>query len=150
MASTSRRQTAVKPDEGMEVCEVVPDPLEMLARPSHRAIEVREVQRRRAGDGVPVLPNLGRPITARIEEPMQHRHEHRPLDGELELPVLEQVRKNLRESQLTPDPLEHQRRPDPDRRGFMRLALLMRLEHRRLFGEAGAGGDQGIDLAGGL
>ncbi len=32
MASTSRRQTAVKPDEGMEVCEVVQDHLETLAR----------------------------------------------------------------------------------------------------------------------
>ncbi len=32
MASTSRRQTAVKPDEGMEACEVVQDHLETLAR----------------------------------------------------------------------------------------------------------------------
>jgi len=97
-----------------------------------------------------VLPDLGRPITAGIEEPVQHRHEHGPFHGKLKLPVLEQGLKNLRESQLTPDPLHDQRRPDLDRRGLWRLALLMRLEHRRVFGEAGEGGNQGVDLTGSL
>ena len=77
---------------------------------------------------------------------MQHGHEDRPLDGELELPVFEQSIEHLRQAELLPDPLEDQRRTDVHSRLCPDAVLAQGADHRDVLGEPGTGTEHGVEL----
>jgi len=76
---------------------------------------------------------------------VQHGEEYRPLHGELKPAIVQQGAQDLRHTQLLPQPLEEQWRTDLDRFHRLRLPAFVGLQYRGPFGEAGAGGDQGVD-----
>ena len=119
-----------------------------LAQPSHGAVEVVQLQPFGSGDGVTFPPDFGGAVTAGSEQPVQHRQEDRPLHVEAELALGQQPAENLRQPQLLPQALKHQRRTDPHLPRRRNAPLTMRAEHRRMLGKAGAGGQQGVELAG--
>ncbi len=77
---------------------------------------------------------------------MQQGHEEGPLDGELELPVLQQSLQHLRQAELLPDPLEDQRRTDVHSRLRRDAFRACGADHSGVLGEPGTGTEQGIEL----
>ena len=77
---------------------------------------------------------------------MQHGHEKGPLDGELELPVLQQPLQHLRQAELLPDALEDQRRTDVHSRLRRDAFLAQGADHSGVLGEPGTGTQHGIEL----
>ncbi len=77
---------------------------------------------------------------------MQHGHAEGPLDGELELPVLQQSLEHLRQAELLPDPLEDQRRTDVHSRLRRDAFLACGADHSDVLGEPGTGTEHGIEL----
>jgi hypothetical protein len=55
---------------------------QFLAQPSHRPIEMMQIEPRNAGDGVVLAPAIGRAIGAAHEQPVQYGEEHRTLQRE--------------------------------------------------------------------
>jgi hypothetical protein len=84
--------------------------VQFLAQPGHGAVEVLKVQFLHAGDDLPPAPLLRRPVAASggPHDPVQHRQENGPLDGEGELAVRQRVGQHRRQAQLLPQPPEDQ------------------------------------------
>jgi len=59
--------------------------VERFPQPTHRAIEVLQVELVDVPQGVLAAPALGRSITAGGEQAVQHRNKHDPFQRELEL-----------------------------------------------------------------
>ena len=118
-----------------------------FAEPSHRPVQVMQVDRVHAADGIGGSPLLRGTIRARIHDPMQHGQEHGALDRKLELAVGQQVFDHRSAKAVPPKSLEEQGRADPlgvDRRG---LALLEGRQQHPALGESGAGSQQPIEFA---
>ncbi len=85
---------------------------QLLAQPRHGSIEVMQIERLAAGDGVILAPAVGRAIGAAHEQPMQHREEHRAFQPKAVPAFARQLGDHRATAGLLPQPLEHQRRPD--------------------------------------
>jgi hypothetical protein len=121
-----------------------------LAEETHRAVQVVQRQLLDAGDRLLAHPALGGAVAAADEQAMQHGHEYRALERELESSLAQQVVQDRVNARLLPQPLEDQRRADAARAGGDALAATMRAEHGELVGEAAQGGQQTVELARGL
>src|SRR5208283_1347717 len=126
--------------------------LHLLAEPSHGAIEMMQIEPRRAGDVVVLHPRRAVAIGARDEEAMQRRNEHGALNGKLEGAVSEQIAENLRDAQPLPDFAKQQRAAEALGRGRHRAALVLIEggDQHHLVGELGARGEQRGERAGGF
>ena len=121
-----------------------------LSQPCHGAVEVLQLEPFRTFDGVLLAPDLRRPVAAGGEQPMEHRDEDRPLHIEAELPPFQQAADQRGEAQFFPQALEDQRRAEANLPVRRDLAAPMRREHHALLGEAGARGQQRVELPAGL
>ena len=86
--------------------------LDLLAQPRHGAVEVMQVEFLGAGDVVVAHPGRAVAIRARHEQPVQRRHEHGALDGELEGALVQQIAQHRVDAEPLPDPAEQQRSAD--------------------------------------
>src|SRR5262249_54743723 len=95
-------------------------------------------------------PLLGGAVAAGVEEPVQDGEKDSPLDGELEVSSLEELLEDVPAAGGLPEPLEDQGRADvPDREGGQ-SAFGVLGDQQDGVGQAGTGGQQGIELATGL
>ena len=87
---------------------------ERLAEPAHRAVQMLQLERFGAVDGLVPAPLKRAAVGARDHETVQHGHEHRALDIEMMVAGGEQLAHDLLAAGLTPQPFEDQRRADRD------------------------------------
>jgi len=100
------------------------------------------------GDLVVGPPLVGGPVAAGGEEAVQDGEEDRPLDVELEAAAVEQSLDDLPATGLLPEPLEDEGRPDASGGDGGELPPGVGGEEQDGVGQAGARGEQGIELAG--
>ena len=79
---------------------------------------------------------------------MQDGEEDGPLEGELEAPALEELPDDVPAAGGLPEPLEDQGRADVADRDGGEPALGVLGDQQDRLGQAGAGGEQGVELAG--
>jgi len=92
-----------------------------LAEPGHCTVQVMQVNRVHAGDGIGRSPLLCGAIRSRIHDPVQHGQKYGAFDWKLELAVGQQVFDHRSARAVTPQSFEEQGRTDPlglDRRGL--------------------------------
>ena len=93
----------------------------LLAEPGHCTVQVVQVDRVHAADGIRGSPLLRRPIRTRIHDPMQHGQKDGALDRKFELAVSQQVFDHRSARAVMPQSFEEQGRTDSpgvDRRGL--------------------------------
>ena len=117
--------------------------LQFLAQPRHRPIEMVQPQALDPGDGVVVHPFLARPVRARHEQPVQHAHEHRPLDREAEPAAVHKLLHRIAEAQPVPQTPEQQRTADPN---AGKSAVHHVVQHRGPIRVARQRGDQAVQF----
>src|SRR5262245_37654258 len=120
----------------------------LLAEPAHGPVQVVQMQALAALDLVVRLPFVGGPVAARGEQAMEHREEDGPLDIELEAAAVEQPLDDLSAAGLLPEPLEDQGRSDAAGGDGRELSFGVGRDQEDGPGEAGARGQEGIELAG--
>ena len=120
---------------------------QLLAQPRHGSIEVMQIERLDAGDGVILAPAIRRSVGTAHEQPVQHRKEHRAFQGKAVLAFPRQLRNRRATAGLLPQPLEHQRRPDAADRNRRRGLIAGRAQHHGLGGKARARTHQTLQLA---
>ena len=120
---------------------------EFLAEPTHRAIEVMEVEVGDARDDHVVSPLLGSAVGAGVEQAMQDAQEDRAFEVELELAVLRQFLDHALAAGLPPQAFEGEGRAELAGGDLGGLAVVEGGEHDGGGGEAGAGAQQAVDFA---
>jgi hypothetical protein len=91
-----------------------------------------QIKPRDAGDDVILAPAIRGTIGAAHEQPVQHREEHGALQRKAVLALARQRRDHRPAAGLLPQPLEHQRRPDPTHRDLDRGLIAGRAQHHGL------------------
>ena len=87
---------------------------ERLAEPAHRAVQMLQLERFGAVDGLVTAPLKRAAVGAGDHETVQHGHEHRTFDIEVMVAGGQQLAHDLLAAGLTPQPFEDQRRADRD------------------------------------
>ena len=123
---------------------------QLLAQPRHGSIEVMQIQLLDAGDGVILTPAIGGAVGAAHEQPVQHREEHRAFQRKAVLASARQLRDRRATTGLLPQPLEHQRRPDPAHSDLEGCVIAGRAQDHGLRRKARARTQQPLQLAAGL
>jgi hypothetical protein len=124
--------------------------LEFLAEPRHGAIKVMQREVRTAGKDVILHPLLAGAIGARHEQAMQHTHEHRPFERELEGAFLEMLLEHRLEAEVLPQAPEQQRTAEAaGTQAGGAVLIRQRRQRQDLVAVAGAGGQQGGQAAAG-
>src|SRR6185437_3109001 len=123
-------------------------PRQRLTEPGHGPVQVVQLQGLTPGDLVVGPPLVGGPVAAGGEEAVQHGQEDRPLDVALEAAAVEQSLDDPPAAGLSPEPLEDEGRPDASGSDGGQSPLGMGREQEDGVGQAGARGEQGIELAG--
>ena len=81
---------------------------DLLAQPSHRPVEVMQLQLLNPGDPVVGHPFLAATIRARYEQPMQDAGEDGALDGKLKTAIREQLAQHFGNPEPFPEPPKQQ------------------------------------------
>jgi hypothetical protein len=119
----------------------------LLAEPSHRPIQMMQLEPVDAIDPVILPPPIGRPVGSAGEQTMQHGEE----DGALERkPMLALTRKLLDDGPtpgLLPQPLEHESRPNAPHVSADRSPVVDSVDHDGLGGKARAGSQKPFQLS---
>src|SRR6185437_13099886 len=123
-------------------------PRQRLTEPGHGPVQVVQLQGLTPGDLVVGPPLVGGPVAARSEEAVQDGEEDRPLDVELEAAAIQQSLDDLPATGLSPEPLEDEGRPDASGGDGGQSPLGMGREQEDRVGQAGARGEQGVELTG--
>jgi hypothetical protein len=124
--------------------------LELLPEPGHGAVEVVQGQAVHVRDGIVLDPLVAGPVGAGDEEPVQDGGEDGALDAELEAAASEQVLDHRPAAGLLPQPPEQQRAADTASGQAWPIGIRGEGgEEHDLVAEAGAGGEQGSQSAGG-
>ena len=121
--------------------------VQLLAEPSHRPIQVMQVQPVRARDPIILPPAIRRAVRAAGKQAMQHGEEDRSLQREVMVARAGEVLDDRATAGLLPQPFERQRRPDPSRRARRHVARCDGLDEDGLFGEPGARAQQPLQLS---
>ena len=100
---------------------------ERLAEPAHRAVQMLQLERFGAVDGLVTAPLKRAAVGARDHETVQHGHEHRALDIEMMVAGGEQLAHDLLAAGLTPQAFEDQRRADRDNVGVGAIVGIARV-----------------------
>jgi hypothetical protein len=120
---------------------------QLVAEPTHRPIQMMELEIVASVDLIVSPPLLGGAVAAGVEEPVQDSEEDGSLDGELEAPTFQQLPDDVPAAGELPEPLEDQGRADvPDRDG-RQLALGVLGDQQDGTRQAGPGGEQRVELA---
>ena len=119
---------------------------QLLPQPGHRPIEMMQIERLDAGDGVILAPAVGRAIGAAHEQPVQHREEHRAFQRKAVPAFARQLRDHRATAGLLPQPLEHQRRPDAADRNC-HCSFIGRAQHHGLRRKTRTRAQQSLQLA---
>jgi len=121
---------------------------QFFPEPSHGAVEVLQLQALRAGDDVAAFPGQGGAITAGITEAVQDGEEDGAFNGKLETAALEQLVNDRLTAGVAPQALEDEGRPEATGADDRSLAAVVGGQKEDMFGEAGAGGEEGVEVAG--
>jgi hypothetical protein len=116
----------------------------MIAQPPHSPIEVMQSQVVRARDLHITPPLICGSIGARLEKPMQNSQINRPLHREFEMPILQPTAHYLVQTQLAPQPTEHQVWTDQLHGPGFQAALTIAVNHLDLSGKPTQGFQQDI------
>ena len=100
---------------------------EHLAEPAHRAVQMLQLQRFGAVDGLVTAPLQGAAVGAGDHDTVQHGHEHRAFDIEVMVAGGQQFAHHLLAAGLTPQPFEDQRRTDRDDFGIGAIVHIARV-----------------------
>ena len=124
---------------------------ELFAEPAHRAVQMLQLERCGAVDGLVAAPLKGAAVGARDEQAVQHGHEHRAFDIELVTSGAQQPAHDLLAAGLTPQAFEDQRRADRDDGGVGRMVCIggVLCEHHEALGEPCRGAQELVDGAAG-
>src|SRR4051812_9661197 len=121
---------------------------QLLAEPSHRPVEVVQVEFVSTGDGVVGQPLLAGAVGARDHDPVQDGGEDRPLDRKGEGAAGEQLLDHRPAAGLLPQPAEDQGCADP---ACLQPRLVLGVaeggEQQGLLAEPGAGGEESGEAA---
>src|SRR5271165_2837490 len=119
---------------------------QFLAKPSHRAIKVMQIELLDALDPVVLPPSVRRAIGAARKQAMQNGEEHRALQREIMMARAGQVLDDFAATRLLPQSFERQRRSDPSRRTRCRRAGGEGVHDNGFGGEARARAKQALQL----
>jgi hypothetical protein len=120
---------------------------QFFAEPSHGAVEVLQLQALGTGDDVAAFPGQGGAITAGIAEAVQDTEEDGAFDGELETAVVEELLDDRLTAGVAPEAFEDQGRSQARGADDRGLAVVVGGQKQDVFGEAGAGGEEGVEVA---
>jgi hypothetical protein len=109
---------------------------------------VLQLHVRAAREDVIVFPTQRGAVTARIAEAMQDGGEYGTFDVAREAALLQQRLEDSLAAGVAPEAFEDEGRPETATANDGNLASLMGGQEDDVFGEAGAGGEQGVELAG--
>jgi hypothetical protein len=118
-----------------------------FSQPTHRAVEVLQVQFLDVTEGVSPTPTFGRSVAPRREQAMQHANEHHAFQRELKPAAYQQTLQDAWNAELLPQPLKHQRRPDMRRARWDDPIGFQRIEYREVIAELGQRLDQTIEMS---
>jgi len=116
----------------------------------HGAIEVMQLERPHAVDGVDVQPGVAGAVGAGHHQPVQHAGKHRALQREAELASGGEALDHRRTAGLLAQAAEDQRSADARGGRGLQRAVLQAGDQQGGLGEPGAGLQQGLELASGL
>jgi hypothetical protein len=97
-------------------------------------------------DLIILLPLVGGPITAGVEEAVEDCQEDGPLDGELLAATLEKLSHHVSAAGLLPELLKDQRGTNATAGVGWELPLGMVSQHEERLRQAGTGEEQGLEL----
>jgi hypothetical protein len=97
-------------------------------------------------DAIILAPAVCGAVRAAADEAVQHGQKRRALQREVMLARARQALDHAAAARLLPHPLEGQRRPDAPGRDCRRLAVVERIEHDGLLGEARARAQEPLQL----
>ena len=95
-----------------------------------------------------VFPGQGGAITAGVTEAVQDGDKDGAFDGKLEAAVVEQLVDDRLTAGVTPQAPEDEGRSEATGADDRSLATLVGGQEQDVFGEAGAGGEKGVEVAG--
>jgi hypothetical protein len=111
---------------------------QFFAEPSHRPIEMMQLETLDAIDPVILPPPIGGPVRSTGEQAMQHGEEDGAFERKPVLAPAGELLDNAPAPGLLPQPLEHETRPDAPHVSADRSPVVEGVDHDRLSGEARA------------
>ena len=121
---------------------------QLLAEPGHSAVQLVQFDFVGAVEQVIHLPGLSGTIAAGGAESMQDSEEDSAFDGEFERACSEQLVEDVLAAGLVPKPLEDKGGPNALGGDSRHLTVLVGGQQKHMLGEASAGGEQPIEVAG--
>src|SRR5204862_4360012 len=101
-------------------------------------------------EGVVPFPAVGGAITAASAEAVQDREEDGAFDGKLEVAIRQEFAEHVAAAGFAPESLEDQRGTEAARGDDGKLAVVVGGEQEQGLGQACAGSEEGVQLAGAL
>ena len=123
---------------------------QFLAQPCHRPIEMMKIEPLHAGNPIVLTPAIRGAVGAAHEQAVQYCEEHCALQRELVPSRSGEIGNHGAAAGLFPQPLEHQRRPNPAHRNLDRRIIGYRAEHHGLGRKPRARTQQPFQLTTGL
>ena len=123
---------------------------QLLAEPSHGAVEMMEIEPLDAVDAVIVTPVLAGTVGARHHQSMQDGQKDGALDRELETPSPKKLLDNGPAAGLAPQPIKQQRSADALAVEIRCAPIVKNGEHHGSLGETRSGAGEAIEITTGL
>ena len=120
---------------------------QLLAQPSHCAVEVMEIEFPDAVEAVIVAPVLAGAVGARHDQPMQDRQKDGALDRELKTSSTQKLLDNGLAAGLAPQPIKQQRGADASAVETRCATVLQKRDDHRALRQTRGGASETIEIA---